>query len=1282
VIRITISHALVLTLLVGGCAQTSVTLKMIPAAVPAALKAAQAARVKLHAEGEPAAAASLARQALKHDPHLASAYETLGLLSQLKGDPKGAFEHWLRALADGRSTAVASYLDQIDLGQLGRGDLLRLARLLEGIAARHSNRPCRAEATSYLIMVELTLGRMDAARRALERRGVIRRWQAIGGFDNEESKGFDTPYGPEREVALDRRYPGQRGESRWRVIDQRGSVPALELDEYFYPFSWNVAYLLTYIESPKEQPLTLELTSTDPIKVWINDREVFANREVRHARHRQFRIPLRLRRGHNKLLIKSCQRTGSWRVGAWLAKEDGTPVKLATTVKPGTYTADAQPPQAYDPVARLPHRLAQGTPWAGLWRASALSAVGLRPSAITLLSGQQVRLPKSAPLLLLTARLQRAEKQLQQASRLLEQGIKLVTAEHAAAFWLERAHHLRRRGQYDKAFGALERARAAAPGSTRVLAGLDLLYGHKGWHLDRCRLADALRIKYPDWHWPLSKRARCAGALGRPREELLWLQRAVQLRPANEPLLGRLVASYMRLGRCAEAVVTQRRIASLRTDRVGPQVELGKVLRRCGRFEEAQRTFDSCAAKIPSWHRPYELKGDLLYEQGDKAAAITQWRAALKRNPDHVKLWDRVTYHKPDQDPVLDGYAPSDQEVAQVIQQARQVKPTPGASSVWLLDDEVSHLMPDGTIKRLVTRARLVVDRAGRDSLGEARLPRRGLLKVLEAYTVDRRGRRREVTSLHGRRVRYPTLEEGAIVVLKYRHVTHPTGFLRHHMAATWLFQHALEQVVRARWIVALPPERKAHVHIQGTVKHAASKAHGLTIHTFTSEDVPPLRPERNSLPAKDLLRSVTISTVPSWDYFTEWSHSLTSEVFAMDPDLRQLLRKIAAGKQTMREKVNAVYHHALTQIRYQQDYETFIAGVKPHTASAVLARGYGDCKDKSVLIIGMLRELGIKAHLALIRTRRAGAVLADVPSQQFNHAVVYLPTQPGIATGRFLDATAENQDIDVLRRDVQGTLALVLFPGKHRLIPVPYQPAGTSFLRVKVQLDLRPDGAARAVVDLIGKGGLAGKLRKPLQNQQIQQQYAQSLVNQLYPGCSLVRVKVTNQRTILKPLIVRLWASCDKAARLDQEGRLRLQLPKISRVAGIARWTERRHPLFLGPPTLIESELRLKIPGGLAVENHPKALSVDEPCVQMKGSWRRVDGGLAYSQRFVRSCPIIRSGDHYKAFRAAVTKAKHYLEEEVLIGKVGAEKGKPGKTSARKRPAGKRPAGKRVRGR
>ena len=39
-------------------------------------------------------------------------------------------------------------------------------------------------------------------------------------------------------------------------------------------------------------------------------------------------------------------------------------------------------------------------------------------------------------------------------------------------------------------FGALSRAKAAAPGGTRALAGLDLLFGLKGWHLDRCKLAD------------------------------------------------------------------------------------------------------------------------------------------------------------------------------------------------------------------------------------------------------------------------------------------------------------------------------------------------------------------------------------------------------------------------------------------------------------------------------------------------------------------------------------------------------------------------------------------------------------------------------------------------------------------------------------------------------------------------------------------------------------------------------------------------------------------------
>jgi len=1211
---------------------------------PQAEALVSSASEQLHGKGNPARAEALARQALKLDPHLGSAHGLLAEVAMLRADVDGVFQHRIAALGDGRDRHTAAHLDRIPLDYLGQSQLAELAGVLSDLAKAHPDPTSRVEALGYLVPVQLRRGDIAAARQALTRRTLLDQWYGIGGFDNEDGKGFDVPYPPEQEIDIKRSYEAERGRASWRLIRHNDPEPTLELDERFYPFRSNTAYLVTYVKSSRERELVLELASSAPIKAWVNDRSVLSTREIRHIRHRQLRVSVRLNKGYNKLLLKSCVDKGDWELAAWFARRDGTPVALQVSAAPRPYQRDTRPPRPWSVHA-------QGRD--DLERALRLAAEGLHPSALDLLGRHLEASPRDPVGLLFAALVHEAEGQLQRASQLLEQGQRLP-APYNARFWIEAAALYRKRGQLDKAFTALERARGVSPQADLMVArSLDTLYARKGWTLDRQRLATRLHAARPDWVWPTSVLASCYRVLNRSADELRWLRQAVRLAPASERLRGRLVQVLLRRGQCVEAVAEERRTTRLRPDRANPFLGLARALRSCGKPDEALGALDRCVERIPAWPLPYELKGKIYYEQGRTEEAIAQWTISLTHNPDHVKLWDRLTHLRPDRDPILQELTPSPERIARAIARGVRIPPAEGSSVVWLLDHEVSRLMPDGTFKRVVTTVRRAVDRAGRDALGQARLPRSGLVKVLEAYTLDSRGRRREVTSMHNRTVRYPTLEEGAIVVLQYRHIKRPSGYLRHHLATSWYFQHNLEQALHAEWILALPTGRKLNLHLQGDISHRVTTRHGLKVHDFVSRAVPPLRPEPQSPPAVDLLRSVVVSTVPSWDYFSEWGNSLTAEVFAMDPELRATLKQLVRGRNTTREKIDAVYHFALTRIRYQQDYETFIAGVKPHAAAAVLSRGYGDCKDKSVLIIAMLRALGIQANLALVRTRGAGRVTAEVPSQQFNHAVVYVPSQPGVQRGRFLDATAENLDIDVLRPDTQGTLSLVLFPDGYKLIPVPYGAPESNWFDVKAELALEPTGLARARVELSAKGVMAGRMRKPLQNHQILTQYAQAMVHQLYPDCSLGAVTVDGNRTILKPLVLRIEASCPDAARLE-EGMLRLRPPPLLAIAtSVARWTERRHPLFLGPPDLSRAEVTLRLPPGVTVHSRPQPLHATDPCLEIDGRWTEQDGGLRYAQRIRRTCAEVEPSA-YGHFRNKLNQLKRYLEGEVVIAPAG----------------------------
>jgi hypothetical protein len=61
-----------------------------------------------------------------------------------------------------------------------------------------------------------------------------------------------------------------------------------------------------------------------------------------------------------------------------------------------------------------------------------------------------------------------------------------------------------------------------------------------------------------------------------------------------------------------------------------------------------------------------------------------------------------------------------------------------------------------------------------------------------------------------------------------------------------------------------------------------------------------------------------------------------------------------------------------------------------PHAPSVVVERRFGDCKDKSLLLVTILRYLGVTAHPALVHTRLRHTIDSRLPSPiQFDHVIV-----------------------------------------------------------------------------------------------------------------------------------------------------------------------------------------------------------------------------------------------------------------------------------------------------
>ena len=180
----------------------------------------------------------------------------------------------------------------------------------------------------------------------------------------------------------------------------------------------------------------------------------------------------------------------------------------------------------------------------------------------------------------------------------------------------------------------------------------------------------------------------------------------------------------------------------------------------------------------------------------------------------------------------------------------------------------------------------------------------------------------------------------------------------------------------------------------------------------------------------------VQLSDFKTWAEVNQWALALFKTSPTISPDLA---RQIAAWKQ-IPEREGQI----LAALRFVQDdvryfgIEIGSSTVKPGDPSTVFTRRFGDCKDKSLLFVTILRALGIEAYPVLVNSTLRRGIADWQPSDgAFDHC---------IAVARYDDQTYW---LDPTMNNQRGLLAahylpaydygLVISPYTTTLTPIPH---------------------------------------------------------------------------------------------------------------------------------------------------------------------------------------------------------------------------------------------------
>lgn len=1219
--------------LVTGCATgPRVTLEHREALDDAALTKAVEAYYRAETPDALRQAVEAARLA---GPDTARFHEVAASLATLEGREADAVTHLLAALADVDDDAALAHLHQLATVEPTWAEWPRIEALCRALADAHPKPLVRAAAARLLatfLTADGDLAERDARIAAIPGQ-VPLAW--VGAWDNDQGKGFDLKYGPEDRPGPDEVYDGRVGPLRWRTdapVDPRGRY---DLAQLMTPTRWSAAYARGTLDAPEDGRYLLLLTSTDPLRVWVDGEEIFADAQLSRAVGDHLVLPLQLTKGGHTFLLKSAHREGAWLVQARLVPQQGDDAPAGRGLD--DMLAWRVRPLAEGSARRFAHR----TLWAHLG-AGGVTTVREAEAFVS-------KYPRS-----IIARLWQADALWfnQERGRTAD-ALAALDTEVGDALAFVRLRQARFHFQQGLKLKARERLlgltaqHPEARGGWTELAGL---WRSEGWREDELRLWAEVERRFGLGPDDELTRAQALLALGF-REQALDVALGVLRRQPDEPRALAFVAQQrLSEGDLAQvATLYERRLESWPVD-LSAWLNLADVRRRQGDDAASAAALARATALSPEAAAPWRTRGDLAYQAGDTGAALEAWRRAVELQPENEALANRVDFLSPEARGPWLADVPDEARLDALVRARDGLAQRKGADIAYLLDHEVTLLNTDGSTSNVVTLVVHAFNAQGRDRI--IRQPvGRGRLRVLHAYAVDEKGQRLEASSERQRNIFFRGMQPGSTLVLQYRLDVPPRGYLSRYWNEAWTFQGLGDQRSESSFVFWAPASTKLHERQVGQVQRSETRHGELTRIEWRATDVPPLVAEPSMPPASDLALNVRLSTVPDWTTWLSWEQALLEGVFRDSPEIEDVARTLGRGEPDVEERLRRVHAFVMEEIRYQQDYETFIAGVKPHPAPVVLERRYGDCKDKAVLFIELARLLGVDAHFALVRTRNLGPVDEAVPMQQFNHAIVYVPAQPGLAEGRFFDPTAELLDLDVVRADDVGTRALVFDPKSnvHTWRDIPFQGPEANASTTTLALQLDASGGATGTLAFEAVGTAASAFRRLARNAEVFGQLGQRIASQLVPNGTASDVKAVEVEDLRRPAVVSMAVSTGSLGRLEGDG-LRLKLPSDGNPRSTFALARRRHPLLLGVPQESVLRLRLEVPEGFVVKKLPASGTVTMPCMSLTRETATSGGVVTSTQTYRTTCERL-SPDDYPLYRARLDEMQRLLDDELVLG-------------------------------
>jgi hypothetical protein len=371
------------------------------------------------------------------------------------------------------------------------------------------------------------------------------------------------------------------------------------------------------------------------------------------------------------------------------------------------------------------------------------------------------------------------------------------------------------------------------------------------------------------------------------------------------------------------------------------------------------------------------------------------------------------------------------------------------------------------------------------------------------------------------------------------------------------------------------------------------------------------------------------------WRAIGLWQEHLEEHRPDPTPEITAKAQELIAGAPDLYTKLSRITEYIQKNIRYFIVAKG-IGGWQAHYAADIYRNRYGDCKDKTTLLISMLQAIGIRAYYLHVDSRR-GIIDPDAPSLAGNHMITAIELPDGendprllarvkAANGKTLlifDPTDEETPVGLIRAALQGAYGNISNGTDSQVLLMPVLPPESSGLVRKGSFTLTPDGAlAGDVTETFVGDNATGERRfiKDADSKELREDLEKSLGSDL-PGLVFKGFEFHQAAELNQPLTLDLHLGASSYAH--PAGPLLLVRPRIlgshaHAVPDVMEGKPRKYAIELGHPGRWRDSFDIVIPPGYVVDETPDPVKIDLDFASYCSSVSTKGNQLHYEREYV----------------------------------------------------------------